>query len=170
MKMNMNQLITSLEGISRRLTNGSIPIKMNGEDIDITEATLESEDGNYWVDIKTEPPMTEFEQALADLVGWGVSQATIFPQKDIKEYVREHSERILNIAFSQVKEDTKREIEKQVDSAYGVAFHHGFMKAQSAAENFFKDTFIWSKQTMEDYEFEMNNVLLREWGGNEEVS
>ena len=50
--MTLNELIKNGIQISRCLTSGDIPLTMNGEPIEITDITLEGENGNYWADIK----------------------------------------------------------------------------------------------------------------------
>lgn len=51
--MTLNDLIKKGQRISWMLTSGDIPLTMNGEPIEITDITLEGENGNYRADIKT---------------------------------------------------------------------------------------------------------------------
>ena len=48
--MTLNGLIEKLTFISRQLTSGDIPLKVDGKEVDIN-ATLEGEQGNYWCNI-----------------------------------------------------------------------------------------------------------------------
>lgn len=50
--MTLNGLINRTMEISRMLSSGDIPLKLNGEPIEIVDITLEGENGNYWADIK----------------------------------------------------------------------------------------------------------------------
>ena len=50
--MTLNGLINRTMEISRMLSFGDIPLKLNGEPIEIVDITLEGENGNYWADIK----------------------------------------------------------------------------------------------------------------------
>ena len=69
MIMNMNMLITALTRVSYRLTSGSIPLTLNGQPINIIDATLEGSNGNYWCDLKTEESLSEdFEQTIKGLL------------------------------------------------------------------------------------------------------
>ena len=52
--MTLNELIKKGQRISWMLTSGDIPLTMNGEPIEITDITLEGENGNYWADMKVE--------------------------------------------------------------------------------------------------------------------
>ncbi len=51
--MTANKLILSLRDVVYMLTSGDIPVTMNGKPIEITDVTLEGENGNYSCDIKT---------------------------------------------------------------------------------------------------------------------
>ena len=50
--MTLNELVNKGVNISRMLSSGDIPLKLNGEPIEIVDITLEGENGNYWADIK----------------------------------------------------------------------------------------------------------------------
>lgn len=50
--MTLNGLLNKCRKISWMLTSGDIPLKMNGEPVEIYDVTLEGENGNYWADIK----------------------------------------------------------------------------------------------------------------------
>lgn len=50
--MTLNDLIRKCRSVSYKLTSGDIPITMNGQPIEITDVTLEGDNGNYWADIK----------------------------------------------------------------------------------------------------------------------
>lgn len=51
--MTANQLIRALSGVSWKLGTEDLPVRINGEVVDITEVTLEDNEGTQWCDIKT---------------------------------------------------------------------------------------------------------------------
>lgn len=51
--MTANELFGRLRKVIWMLTSGDIPVTMNGKPIEITDVTLEGENGNYSCDIKT---------------------------------------------------------------------------------------------------------------------
>lgn len=49
--MTVNQLMDMLRQISWKLTSGDIPITINHQPVDITDVTLEGDEGIYWCNI-----------------------------------------------------------------------------------------------------------------------
>ena len=51
--MMLNELILKCRAVSGMLSTGNIPVTLNGKPIEITDVSLEGENGNYHADIKT---------------------------------------------------------------------------------------------------------------------
>lgn len=70
-----------------------------------------AEDQNYNLFIVTpDPELTEFEEELATVIGFAISQSVVEPNENTFKFVKNWSERLLDLARKEIEEELKEKV------------------------------------------------------------